>query len=136
MGQIGEEKRGAKRSRDDDNLHTEFPRCRKQIKVQARNEKTISNTVVSLSSLPLELHRLILSFIEDIEDVISLSITNQYFLSIGRECLEDYYTSRFGQWAGTDVVCIGHDIQPSDQPWLVFGRGARGSTPENDQHTG
>ncbi|KAI1357467.1 hypothetical protein F5Y08DRAFT_324235 [Xylaria arbuscula] len=116
-------------------MHAEFLRCCKRIKAQARNEKTVSNAVVALSSLPVELHQLIFSFIEDTEDVICLSITNQYFLSIGRDCLEDYYTSHFGQWAGTDVVSVDHDIKPNDHPWLVFGRGTRGSAPENDQHT-
>ncbi|KAI8631880.1 hypothetical protein F5Y19DRAFT_378381 [Xylariaceae sp. FL1651] len=111
---ICEEKRGAKRIRDDDNVHAESPRCRKQTKVQARDKKAVSNTVVPLSNLPLELHRLIFSFVEDMEDLISLSITNQHFLSIGRECLEDYYTSHFGRWAGTNVVCVGHDVEPND----------------------
>jgi len=117
---ICKEERGVKRNRDDDNGHAEPPRYRKQSKVQTGNEKMVSNTVVALSNLPLELHRLIFSFIEDIKDVISLSITNQYFLSIGRECLEDYYTSHFGQWAGTNIVCVGHDVKPSDYPPGLF----------------
>lgn len=114
-----EEKQGAKRSRDDDNAHAESPRCRKQIKIQAQNEKTVSNTAVAISDLPLELHRLIISSI-DIQDVVCLSMTNQYFLSIGRECLEDYYTSHFGRWAGTNVVCVGEDIKPNDYPPGLF----------------
>ncbi|KAH8167975.1 hypothetical protein CIB48_g276 [Xylaria polymorpha] len=119
---IGEEKRGAKRSRDDNDVHTESPRRSKKIKVQDGNEKAVSNAAIALSSLPTELHRLIFSFIEDIEDVVSLSITNQYFLSIGLECLDDYYTSTFGRWAGTNVVCVGEDVKPNDYPPDLFSK--------------
>ncbi|KAI3336117.1 hypothetical protein F4824DRAFT_509924 [Ustulina deusta] len=98
---ICEEKRGAKRSRDNNNVQTESPRCRKQIKVQGRNGKTVSNAVIALSSLPPEIHRL-------------------YFLSIGHKCLEDYYASHFGRWASTNVVCIGHNIKPNNYPPGLF----------------
>ncbi len=117
---ICEEKRGAKRSRDNNNVQTESPRCRKQIKVQGRNGKTVSNAVIALSSLPLEIHRLVFSFIEDIKNVISLNITSQYFLLIGHKCLEDYYASHFGRWASTNVVCIGHNIKPNNYPPGLF----------------
>ncbi|KAI0535068.1 hypothetical protein GGR58DRAFT_519680 [Xylaria digitata] len=105
------ENRGAKRTRDNNDVHTESSRPRKQIKVHDRNEKIVSNAIITLSSLPLELHRLIFSFIEDIIDIISFGITNRYFLSIGRECLEDYYISYFGQWAGTNIVCVGDCLE-------------------------
>jgi hypothetical protein len=101
-------------------VHAEVPRCRKRSKVEARNEKTVLNTVPALLNIPPELHRLIFSFIEDIVDVISFSITDQYFLPIGLECLEDYYMSHFGQWAGTNVVCVGEDVEPNDYPPGLF----------------
>ncbi|KAI1290515.1 hypothetical protein F5Y03DRAFT_62859 [Xylaria venustula] len=117
---ICKEKRGAKRSRDDSNVHAGSPRCRKQIKVQDRDEETTSSAVIGLSDLSVELHRLIFSFMGNIGDVVALSITSQYYLSIGREYLEDYYTSQLGLWAGTNIVCVGDYVEPNDYPPGLF----------------
>ncbi|KAI0429807.1 hypothetical protein F5Y09DRAFT_249071 [Xylaria sp. FL1042] len=110
------EMREAKRSRDDDSSR----RCHKRIKGYGRDDKIVPNAVITLSSLPLELHRLVFSFIDDIIDTISFAITNQYFLSIGQQFVDDYYTSYLPQWAGTNIVCVGHDVEPNDYPPDLF----------------
>ncbi|KAI1119336.1 hypothetical protein F5Y14DRAFT_437896 [Nemania sp. NC0429] len=117
---IDREKREAKRNRDDSDAHANSSRPHKQINVHGPNDKVVSNAVSTLSSLPPELHLLIFSFIEDIYDVISFGITNQYFSSIGREYLDDYIISQFGQWAGTNVVSWGAGIEPNDYPPGLF----------------
>jgi hypothetical protein len=90
----------------------------KQIQATVRDKKMIS-PVISFSSLPTELHLLIFSFLRD-KDIVSFAITNQYFLSIGRKCLEDFWLSFYGQWAGTNVVCVGSDVAPNDYPPGLF----------------
>ncbi|KAI1168172.1 hypothetical protein F5B18DRAFT_671266 [Nemania serpens] len=117
---IGGEKREAQRGRDDSDVHANSSRPHKQIKVHGRNDKVVSNTVITLSSLPPELHLLIFSFIPDIYDVISFGITNQYFSSIGREYLDHYIISQFGQWAGTNIVRVGQYVEPNDYPPGLF----------------
>ncbi|KAI0544655.1 hypothetical protein F4679DRAFT_564167 [Xylaria curta] len=115
-----EEKRGVKRSRDDNDALTESPQSHKQIKTQYQDETAVSNIVVTIFSLPLELHRHIFSFIEDIEDVISFGITNRQFLPISLEFLEHYFMSALGRWAGKNIVCVGEDVEPNDYPPGLF----------------
>ncbi|KAI1735411.1 hypothetical protein F4680DRAFT_304118 [Xylaria scruposa] len=115
-----EEKRGVKRSRDHNDVHTESSQSYKQIKTQDQDETVVSNTVVTIFSLPLELHRLIFSFIEDFEDVVSFGITNRQFFPISLELLELYYMSFFGQFAGKNIVCVGEYVGPNDYPPGLF----------------
>ncbi|KAI0542336.1 hypothetical protein GGR58DRAFT_526397 [Xylaria digitata] len=100
--------RGDKRS-DNDEAHTDFPRPQKQIKTQGRDEEEVPDAVLLLS-LPLELHRLIFSFVESIYDAIALAL----------EHIDDYYISRWGRWAGLNVVCVGEDVAPNDYPPGLF----------------
>ncbi|KAJ2996327.1 hypothetical protein NUW58_g999 [Xylaria curta] len=114
------EKREAKRSRDDNDVYDESSRRHKRIKGYGLDDTIVSNAVTTLSSLPLELHHLIFSFIDDIVDTISFGITNQYFLSIGQQYLDDYLISHLPQWAGTNIVCVGEDVKPNDYPPGLF----------------
>ncbi|KAI0404659.1 hypothetical protein F4802DRAFT_615313 [Xylaria palmicola] len=112
---ICEEKRGAKRTRDEQDA--ESPRRHKRVEVLAN---PISKTVVAFRTLPPEIHRLVFSFIEDIHDVISFGVTSRYFLPIALECLDDYYALHLGRWAGMNVVCVGRDVKPDDYPPGLF----------------
>ncbi|KAI0856462.1 hypothetical protein F4860DRAFT_492783 [Xylaria cubensis] len=107
------EKRGIKRVRDENDVHTESSQRRKT-KAQDRDE------TVTLFSLPLELHRLIFSFIVDIDDVLCFGMTNQYFLRICHQFWEHYYMSCLGRWAGKNIVCVGEDVEPHDYPPGLF----------------
>ena len=75
---------------------------------------------VIFSTLPPEVHRLIFTCIECIEDVFRLGLANRYFWSIGRERMHDYYTSFLGRWAGENIVCVGEDVKPGDYPPGLF----------------
>ncbi|KAI0404578.1 hypothetical protein F4802DRAFT_615457 [Xylaria palmicola] len=114
------EKQKAKCSRVDNDTPTKFTQRREKIQFHSRSEKTVLRAVITLSSLPTELHLHIYSFIVDMVDVISLSSTNQYFLSLGLECLHDFFASIFGRWAGENIVCVGEDVEPNDYPSGLF----------------
>lgn len=57
---------------------------------------SVTDCPVTFSTLPPEVHRLIFTCIECIEDVFCLGLANRYFRSIGRECMHDYYSSFLG----------------------------------------
>ncbi|KAI0411215.1 hypothetical protein F5X98DRAFT_368226 [Xylaria grammica] len=78
------------------------------------------NNIVTIHSLPPEIHRNIYSFVGDIIDVISLGLTSRYFWSISSEYVEDYYTPNVGSWAGMNLVCVGDGVQPRDYPPGLF----------------
>ncbi|KAI0815452.1 hypothetical protein GGR55DRAFT_675069 [Xylaria sp. FL0064] len=73
-----------------------------------------------LSSLPTELRFIIFSFLKDPVDLVSFGITSQYFLPIACEFIEKYYMSFWGNWAGKNVVCVGHEVKPGDYPPGLF----------------
>ncbi|KAK0702045.1 hypothetical protein B0T26DRAFT_735654 [Lasiosphaeria miniovina] len=75
---------------------------------------------VTFSTLPPEVHRLIFTCIECIEDVFRLGLANRYFWSIGRERMHDYYASFLGRWASENIVCVGEDGKPGDYPPGLF----------------
>ncbi|KAK0724260.1 hypothetical protein B0H67DRAFT_550078 [Lasiosphaeris hirsuta] len=75
---------------------------------------------VTFSTLPPQVHRLIFTYIEDIEDVFRLGLANRYFWSIGRERMHDYYSSFLGRWANENIVCVGEDVKPGGYPPGLF----------------
>ncbi|KAK3303181.1 uncharacterized protein B0T15DRAFT_266240 [Chaetomium strumarium] len=81
---------------------------------------SVTDRPVTLSTLPPEVHRLIFTCIECIEDVFRLGLANRYFWSIGRERIHDYYTSFLGRWAKENIVCVGEDVKPGDYPPGLF----------------
>ncbi|KAI1262881.1 hypothetical protein F5Y18DRAFT_429752 [Xylariaceae sp. FL1019] len=53
--------------------------------------------------LPVELHLLIISFL-DMKEAVSLLIANTYFLSLAPDLLDNHFLSGYGQWAGQSLV--------------------------------
>ncbi|KAJ2998226.1 hypothetical protein NUW58_g392 [Xylaria curta] len=113
------DERGRKRSSDEE-VQVESSRVQKRAKTEGWIGKRRSDTVVTLFSLPSELHWLIFSLIDDVEDVVSFGLANQYFWSIAQFYVETYYTSTFGRWAGKNIVCVGNDVQTNDYPQGLF----------------
>ncbi|KAI0160753.1 hypothetical protein GGR57DRAFT_519636 [Xylariaceae sp. FL1272] len=72
-----------------------------------------------LCGLPMELHLLIISFL-DIKDAVSLFIANTYFLSLAPHVLDNYFLSGQGQWAGKSLVCVSQECEPGDYPPGLF----------------
>jgi hypothetical protein len=73
----------------------------------------------TLSSLPTELHDLIFQKL-DIEDVLSLGFTNQYFWSISRRHIQDFFISFLAPWAGETIICVGDYLEVGDYPPCIL----------------
>ena len=71
------------------------------------------------SSLETELHDLIFEELE-IKDVLSLSLTNRYFWSVGRRHIQTYFMSFLGPWTGESMICVGEYLEPGDHPPGLF----------------
>ncbi|KAI9869293.1 MAG: hypothetical protein M1813_000081 [Trichoglossum hirsutum] len=69
----------------------------------------------TFSSLPVELHDLVFQEL-DIEDVLALSFTDQYFWEVGQGHIKDYFLSLLGPWAGESIICVGDYLNPGDYP--------------------
>lgn len=75
---------------------------------------------ITLSHLPIEVHRLIFERLEVIEDVICLGLTSRHFWNIGEEYIHKPYESFLGGWAGHNIVCVGEHVEPDDYPPGLF----------------
>jgi len=108
----------------DDEVHPDYPRRqhRKLPKAKSSDSEYVVDTdhSVTIFTLPIELHRCIFSHIEFIEDVVCLGLTSRYFWSVAQEHVHDYYASLLGQWAGTNIVCVGEHVRPGDFPPGLF----------------
>jgi hypothetical protein len=71
------------------------------------------------SSLETELHDLIFEELE-IKDVLSLSLTNRYFWSVGRRHIQTYFMSFLGPWTGESIICVGDYVEAGDHPPGLF----------------
>jgi hypothetical protein len=71
------------------------------------------------SSLETELHDLIFEELE-IKDVLSLSLTNRYFWSVGRRHIQKYFMSFLGPWTGESIICVGDYVKAGDYPPGLF----------------
>ncbi|KAI0972661.1 hypothetical protein F4678DRAFT_47443 [Xylaria arbuscula] len=79
-----------------------------------------SNNALTFFNLPTEIHYLVFDYIEYIEDVICLGLTNEYFWTLAQRPLDDYYMSFLGTWAGKNIVCVGKSADPNDYPPHLF----------------
>lgn len=79
-----------------------------------------SDNAVTFSDLPPEVHGLIFDQLEFIEDTICLGLTSQYFWTLARGHVHDYYTSFLGTWPGKNIVCVEEDVEPDDYPPRPF----------------
>ncbi|GAB1311635.1 F-box domain containing protein [Madurella fahalii] len=114
----------AKRKADDEMI-TGSSQRRKQAKTKdddnrAGTDHSVIDHSITFSKLSPELHRLIFTFIERIEDIICLGLANRYFWAIGRGRMHDYYASFLGRWAHENIVCVGEDVKPDDYPPGLF----------------
>ncbi|KAI1202765.1 hypothetical protein F5X97DRAFT_285629 [Nemania serpens] len=110
---IYKEEKGVERSRDDEAC-SGASRSHEQIETQRCNEQMPPRAVITIFSLPAELYRIILSFVEDIEDAISLGLTHFYFWPVAREFLEDCFMSHFGPNRNGCAVCVATPAQSKD----------------------
>ncbi|KAI0098950.1 hypothetical protein F4776DRAFT_676583 [Hypoxylon sp. NC0597] len=114
--------RGSEKRKTSDETALHFTRHQKRARVIDRksNDKSGANDPITIFSLPPELHHLIFSHTENIDDVVCLAVTNRHFWEVGREHIDKYFASFFGQWAGKNIVCAGKNVQPGDYPPELF----------------
>ena len=84
-------------------------------KLKPRDTSEIMQIRSAFYSLPIEVHDLIFQEL-DIEDVLCLSFTNQYFWRVGQKQNQTFFTSFLGPWAGESIICMGQDIEDGDYP--------------------
>ncbi|OTA60422.1 hypothetical protein K449DRAFT_332524 [Hypoxylon sp. EC38] len=109
-----------------DEVLLDYTRYRKRAGVadDSSDDKSDANSPNTIFSLPTELHHLIFSHTESIDDVVCLAVTNHHFWEVGHEYIDKYFDKyfalKFGQWAGKNIVCAGVDVQTGDFPPGLF----------------
>ncbi|KAI0550305.1 hypothetical protein F4679DRAFT_542870 [Xylaria curta] len=79
-----------------------------------------TDNALTFSNLPTDIHDLVFDHTEFIEDVICLGLTNEYFLTLARRHLDNFFMSLLGTWSGMNIVCVGDDVEPDDYPARLF----------------
>ncbi|KAI0103362.1 hypothetical protein GGR51DRAFT_561790 [Nemania sp. FL0031] len=87
---------------------------------QSAQQGRQSDNALTFFNLPTEIHFLVFDYIECIEDLICLGLTNEYFWTLAQPHLDDYYMSLLGTWSGKNIVCVGDDVEPDDYPAHLF----------------
>ena len=86
-------KYSSEKRKADSNGLVKSSRHHKRAKPKDGDDISKSDRPTDIWSLPVELHRLIFSHIDDIDDIVCFRLTSQYFWAIGREYMHDYYAS-------------------------------------------
>ncbi|KAH0537648.1 hypothetical protein FGG08_005561 [Glutinoglossum americanum] len=102
-----------KRDREDD-LDDHFAEQR-----QKTQELKGTNAPPTFSSLPIELLDLIFNEL-NIDDILSLSLIDQYSWSVGRRHIQDFLMSFLAPWAGESIICVGDRLLAGDYPPGIF----------------
>ncbi|KAJ5116656.1 hypothetical protein N7456_001004 [Penicillium angulare] len=91
----------------------------------ARIEKHDSDVIIanahdertkSFHSLPSKLHFAIFNLLDDIQDILCLSLASRYFWAIGLTQIEDHIVMSSAPWAGERIMCVSDRIDPRDYP--------------------
>ncbi|KAF8862547.1 hypothetical protein BDZ45DRAFT_739189 [Acephala macrosclerotiorum] len=75
-----------------------------------------------LSDLPNELLGLVFCDLE-FEDALNLALTSQFLWKVGRKHLRNFSLPMLGNWAGKNIVCVGHGVEDGDYPQNLFNEG-------------
>lgn len=71
---------------------------------------------LSLFHLHSNIHHAIFSYLEDVEHVLSLSLTSRYFWAVGVMYIEDHIVKSLAPWAGERIICASDRCDPRDYP--------------------
>ncbi|KAJ5633587.1 hypothetical protein N7528_001429 [Penicillium herquei] len=74
------------------------------------------NNLKSFSFLPSEIHHAIFNNIDDVQDVLCLSLTSRYFWAVGLSHIEDHIVSSLAPWAGERIICVSDQSDPDEFP--------------------
>ncbi|KAF2968753.1 hypothetical protein GQX73_g4860 [Xylaria multiplex] len=89
--------------------------------VSRQKVETDSNGVISISSLPSKIFKIIFSLV-DKADVISFGLTNQYLLSIVGDYLYRYPLSSYGKMASLPILATDSNKIPDKYPPNLFSK--------------
>lgn len=67
-------------------------------------------------NLPAELLYIIYSYIDNLRDAISLTITNEHLASVGHSRVYELICALHSSWAGDRIVCLGDYMTDDDLP--------------------
>ncbi|KAJ5771891.1 hypothetical protein N7520_002420 [Penicillium odoratum] len=67
-------------------------------------------------TLPSKIHNLIFDSLDDIDDILSLSLTNKYLWAVGLTYIEDRIVTSLAPWAGERIICVSDYSDPKDFP--------------------
>ncbi|KAI2786850.1 hypothetical protein POX_g09246 [Penicillium oxalicum] len=70
----------------------------------------------TLLHFPSLVHHQIFSLLEDVEDVLRFSLTNQYFWAVGLLHIDRHIMKSLAPWAGEQIVCVSEKSDPRDLP--------------------
>lgn len=70
----------------------------------------------SLYHLPSDIHHTIFLHLDDVEHVLSLSLTNRYFWAVGIMHIEEHIVRSLAPWAGERIICVSNQCDPRDYP--------------------
>ena len=70
----------------------------------------------SFQCLPSEIHHAVFSNVEDIYDLVRLSLSNRYFWALGLPHIEDHIVSSLAPWAGERIICVTDQCDPHEFP--------------------
>ncbi|KAJ6007833.1 hypothetical protein N7540_011809 [Penicillium herquei] len=76
----------------------------------------IENNLESFPWLPSEIHHAIFKTLDDVQDVLCLSLTSRYFWAVGLSHIEDHIVSSLAPWAGERIICVSDQSNPRDFP--------------------
>lgn len=80
-----------------------------------------SKSRVLLYNLSSNIHHTIFSNLENVEDVLRLSLTNRYFWAVGILHIEDHIINSLAPWAGEQIICVSDQCKPCDFPPGLVG---------------
>lgn len=63
---------------------------------------------------------LIFDYLDDCRDLTGVGKALPYLWGIAQEIVRQHYLSRFGAWAGENIVCAGEETAPGDYPPGLF----------------
>ncbi|KAF2476295.1 uncharacterized protein BDR25DRAFT_339362 [Lindgomyces ingoldianus] len=99
-------------------------RIGRRLKFEVGNEASGEFNQSSLYALPNELLDIIFELL-NMEDAVSLSLSNSLFERVGQKHIRALYIPHLGRWADERVIAIGKNIYAGDWPELLLDKDGR-----------
>ena len=109
----------------DGRIYSSSPRCPDRtspasISTARRYQPSPQNPQDTFCTLPLDIHELIFSYLDDLVDLTCVGLMSPYLWGVTQDIIHRRYRSRFGCFAGENIVFAGSEIVPGDYPSALF----------------